>query len=181
MSLSAHSEDLLFPATGTLLVTGATGNVASNIITEALALGFKVIGTVRKQDSIPILDRLFNNSNYSSITITDISIPGAFDDVVKNVDAIVLTATPTYGPVDPNDLVPQSIAYATSVAKSALTAPRVKRIVYTGTIPIVFSPGKSYSQDRTTWVSHIFQAHSFPSASIREGKTWFYSLDSWSF
>lgn len=161
MSLSSHSKDLLFPATGTLLVTGANGNVASNIITEALALGFIVIGTVRKPDSIPILDKLFNNANYSSIIIADISAPGVFDDVVKGVDAILLTATPTYGPVDPNELVPQSIAYATGVAKSALAAPRVKRIVYTGTIPIVFSPGKSYNQDRTTWVSLNFRVYNY--------------------
>jgi nucleoside-diphosphate-sugar epimerase len=157
MSLSIHSKDLLFPATGTILVTGANGNVASNIITEALALGFKVIGTVRKPENIPVLDKLFNNAKYSSIVVGDISTPGVFDDVVKTVDAILLTATPTYGPVDPNDLVPKSIAYVTNVAKSALAAPRVKRIVYTGTIPIVFSPGKPYKQDRTTWVSLNFR------------------------
>lgn len=97
MFSSPHGKDFLFPPTGTLLVTGANGNVASNIITEALALGFKVIGTVRKPDSIPVLDQLFNNANYSSIVIADISTPGVFDHVVKGVEAILLTATPTYG------------------------------------------------------------------------------------
>ncbi|TVY42888.1 Dihydroflavonol 4-reductase [Lachnellula occidentalis] len=146
-----HIKDLLFPTTGTLLITGATGNVASNIIIEALSLGLSVIGTVRKTSSIPILASLFNNPAYSSVVIADISSPGVFDDVVKGVDAILLTATPTYGPVDPEDLVPQSVAYVTGVARSALAAKRVKRIVYTGTIPVVFSPGKAYKQDRTTW------------------------------
>jgi nucleoside-diphosphate-sugar epimerase len=158
MSFAAASKDLLFPTSGTILVTGSNGHVASNIIVEALALGFKVRGTVRNPDKFPVLDKLYNNPNYSSVVVEDFITPGAFDEAVKGVDAILLTATPLPGPADPNDIVPQTIAYAVGVAKSALASPTVKRIVWTGTIPIVFNPGVAYKQDRTTWADDAVKA-----------------------
>lgn len=158
MAFIAASNDLLFPISGTILVTGSNGHVASNIITEALLLGFKVRGTVRNPDSIPVLDKLYNNPNYSSVVIKDFITPGAFNEVVHAVDAIILTATPLPGPVDPNDIVPQTVAYAENVAKSALASQTVKRIVWTGSIPIVFKPGVTYKQDRNTWADDAVKA-----------------------
>jgi nucleoside-diphosphate-sugar epimerase len=158
MSLNAHSEDLLFPKHGLILVTGANGNVASNIVTEALALGFRVRGTVRTEDKIATLERLFNDINYSSVVVADMSVPGAFDQAVQGVDAILITATKLPGPTDPNEIVPETIAGVEGLLKSALASPSVKRVVYTGTIPIVFSPGVAYKQDNTTWATDAVAA-----------------------
>jgi nucleoside-diphosphate-sugar epimerase len=158
MSLNANSEDLLFPKHGLILVTGANGHVASNIVTEALALGFRVRGTVRTQDKIAALERLFNNTNYTSIVVADMATPGAFDEAVQGVDVILVTATKLPGPADPNEIVPETIAGVEGLLKSALASPSVKRVVYTGTIPIAFSPGVAYKQDNTTWATDAVAA-----------------------
>jgi len=162
MSISTHSKDLLFPLTGTILVTGANGHLAGNIITEALALGLHVIGTVRREDTVTQLNTLFSNANYSTVVVADITEAGAFDELVKKVDAVILTATIQFGPSDPELIITPTIKHITNVAKSALAAPSVKRIVYTGTIPIVFRPGHAYKQDRTTWADDMVEAAKAP-------------------
>ncbi|KAK3653217.1 hypothetical protein LTR56_004753 [Elasticomyces elasticus] len=158
MGLANHSKDLLFTSSGLILVTGSNGHVASNIIVEALALGFRVRGTVRSADKIAMLDKLFNNVNYSSVLVEDFNTPGAFNEAVRGVDAILLTATKLPGPADPNDIVPETIAGTLGILNSALSAPSVKRVVYTGTIPIVFRPGEAYKQDGTTWADDAVAA-----------------------
>lgn len=158
MGFSTYAKDLLFPVGGLILITGANGHVASNIVTEALALGFRVRGTVRTEDKIAALKMVFKNPNYSSVLIEDMHTPDAFDDAVQGVDAIILTATKLPGPADPMDIVPQTVAAAVSVLNSALSAPSVKRIVWTGTIPIVFRPGEVYKQDGNTWAEDAVAA-----------------------
>ncbi len=147
MSFATHSKDLLFPKNGLLLITGANGWVASNIIVEALALGFRVRGTVRSENKIAPLEKLFNNPSYSTVVVEDFEAPSAFDEVVRGVDAIFITATKLPGPADPNKIIPGTIAGVVAVLQSALSVPSVKRIVYTGTIPIVFRPGEHYKLD----------------------------------
>lgn len=97
---------------GTLFVTSANSNVAGNIITEVLSLRFKIIGTMRKPQSIPILDILFSSVNYMLIIIVDISAADVFDL--------------SYGLVDSNDLGSQSIAYVTGVAITSTRCPACK-------------------------------------------------------
>ncbi|KAK5709724.1 hypothetical protein LTR17_019544 [Elasticomyces elasticus] len=168
MGLANHSKDLLFTSSGLILVTGSNGHVASNIIMEALALGFRVRGTVRSADKIAMLDKLFNNVNYSSVLVEDFNTPGAFNEAVQGVDAILLTATKLPGPADPNDIVPETIAGTLGILNSALSAPSVKRVVYTGTIPIVFRPGETYKQDGTTWADDAVAAAWAPSPYLPE-------------
>ncbi len=158
MSLTTHAKDLLFPPSSTILITGANGSVASNIITEALSLGFKVRGTVRSASSINTLATTFNNSNYSSIIVSDFIAPSAFDEAVRGVSAIILTATKLPGPIDPQDIVPETIASVTNILESASRESSVKRVVYTGTIPIVMKPGERYKNDANTWADEAVAA-----------------------
>ncbi|EPE32871.1 hypothetical protein GLAREA_05883 [Glarea lozoyensis ATCC 20868] len=51
-----------------------------------------------------------------------------------------------------------NIAAAVGVLNSALSAPSVKRIVWTGTIPIAFRPGETYRQDGNTWAGDAVAA-----------------------
>lgn len=158
MSLTTHANDLLFPPSSTLLITGANGSIASNIITEALSLGFKVRGTVRIASAISTLSALFNTPNYSTVVVSDFVAPGAFDEAVRSVSAIILTATKLPGPVDPHDIVPETIASVKNILESAAKEKSVKRVVYTGTIPIVFRPGQKYKNDANSWADEAVAA-----------------------
>ena len=55
-------------------------------------MGFRVRGTVCTQGKIAALERLLNDANYSSIVVADMATPGAFDEAVQGVDAILITA-----------------------------------------------------------------------------------------
>lgn len=104
-----------------MLITGANGWVASNIIFEALALGFRIRGTVRTKSKIAALEKLFVNPNYSTVMVEDFEAPGAFDEALQDVNAIFITATKLPGPANPNDIIPGTIAGVVGVLKSALS------------------------------------------------------------
>ncbi|KAL2075841.1 hypothetical protein VTL71DRAFT_784 [Oculimacula yallundae] len=160
--LEKNSKVLLFPQGSLILVTGANGSVASNIITEALANGFRVRGTVRSASSIPSLTALYHSPLYSTVVIPDFKISDAFDTAVDSVSAIIHTATKLPGPVDPSEIVPETITSMQNILLSASKTPSVKRIVYTGTIPIAFKPNQPYKLDRTSWADEAVAASEAP-------------------
>lgn len=77
----------------TVLVTGASGFVASHIIRQFLQAGYKVRGSVRSESSAEKVRR--THSNYAAALsfafVEDISVPGAFDEAVKDVDGVSWT------------------------------------------------------------------------------------------
>jgi hypothetical protein len=50
-----------------------------------------------------------------------------------------------------NKVISATIAGATAILDPALSESSIKRIVYTGTIPIAHRPDLPYKQDPTTW------------------------------
>ncbi|MAD82734.1 MAG: hypothetical protein CL912_07215 [Deltaproteobacteria bacterium] len=92
----------------------------------------------------------------------DFTVPGAFDNALQHVSAIIHTATKLPGPTDPADIVPETIASMRNLLVSAAQQPSIKRVVYTGTIPIVFKPDQHYTQDRTTWADDAVAASEAP-------------------
>jgi uncharacterized protein YbjT (DUF2867 family) len=79
--------------TQTVLITGASGFVASPVIRKFLEAGFKVRGTVRSESSAEKVKQLHSKyaSELSFATVEDISAPGAFDEAVKGVDGVSLS------------------------------------------------------------------------------------------
>ena len=76
--------------TQAILITGPSGFVASHIIREFFEAGYKVRGTVRSESSAERIKRLHSKyaSQLSFATVEDISVPGAFDEAVKEVDGV---------------------------------------------------------------------------------------------
>lgn len=76
--------------TETILVTGASGFVASHVIRYFLEAGFKVRGTVRSEKSAAKVREV--HSKYTDALsfafVKDISEIGAFDEAVKGVDGV---------------------------------------------------------------------------------------------
>lgn len=82
-----------------ILLTGINGYIASHIALQLLQKGYTVRGTSRS-DQTPT--RLLANPAFKTIdasllehtTVPDISTPGAFDEAVRDVHAIIHTASP---------------------------------------------------------------------------------------
>lgn len=89
MYLSA-SENIL-PLGSLVLVTGASGFIATHIVDQLLLAGYHVRGTVRTEKQVVWTTELFSERHgtgtFSAVVVPDMSITGAFDDAVKGVDS----------------------------------------------------------------------------------------------
>ncbi|KAL8276994.1 hypothetical protein RQP46_010629 [Phenoliferia psychrophenolica] len=131
-----------------ILLTGASGFLAVHIATQLLERGFRVRGTVRSADKGAFLDALIAKSehaaNWSWVIVEDVEREGAFDEAVKGVDGIAHTASPFHFNVtDPyKDLINPAVNGTVNILKSALTEPKVKRVVITSSFAAVVNPEK---------------------------------------
>jgi nucleoside-diphosphate-sugar epimerase len=74
----------------TVLVTGASGFVAAQVVEAFLKAGFKVVGTVRSQSTAQKVRETHKTAgdNLSFAIVPDIAAPHAFDEAVKGVDGV---------------------------------------------------------------------------------------------
>lgn len=80
-----------------VLVSGANGYIAANIIVQLLKKGYTVRGTSRSAGAeARLLSDAFRGfeSQYQHYEVKDITVAGAFDDAVKGVCHIIHTASP---------------------------------------------------------------------------------------
>ena len=85
------------PAGSKVLVTGASGFIAVHVVHEALKAGYQVVGTVRSSEKGEYLKQLFQKQypgKFSYTIAEDLEAPGAFDESVKGVQAVLHTASP---------------------------------------------------------------------------------------
>ncbi|KAH6663303.1 hypothetical protein F5X68DRAFT_177957 [Plectosphaerella plurivora] len=153
MSLSTS-----IPVGSWVLVTGATGFVASHVTKQFLERGYKVRGTVRDLNSASwLIDNHFqsfkDNGSLELIAVPDLGAEDAFVDAVKGVSAIAHIATISSLDPNPHNVVPQTVAGTVSILKAALMEPSVKEIVYTTTLLTATfpGPGNDTKVERHTW------------------------------
>ncbi|KAH8802452.1 hypothetical protein F5884DRAFT_471759 [Xylogone sp. PMI_703] len=148
------------PSSQTVLVTGASGFVASHIIAAFLKAGYNVRGTLRSPSAIPSilaaqgLDEQSNRLTFS--IVTDMTAPHAFDEAVKGVSAVMHTASPfVLEPKDIEaDLLIPAIKGTTGLLESAAThaGPQLSRVVITGSFACIldlsqgYRPGYTYTE-----------------------------------
>jgi nucleoside-diphosphate-sugar epimerase len=79
-----------------VLVTGANGYLATWVVKKYLEAGFSVRGTVRSLSKSVFLKDKFAHygDRFELVVVEDITKEGAFDEAVKDVDAIAHTASP---------------------------------------------------------------------------------------
>lgn len=141
------------PRGSLVLVTGASGYIASHIIREALSIGYRVRGASRTADSCQKTEALVESPRYETVVVANMSIDNAFDEAVNGVDGIIHTASVLSMSPDPNEVIPQTIAGSINVLKSAMKEESVKRVVYTSssvaaTLP---SPNEKKVINKDTW------------------------------
>ena len=147
------NPELALKSGSLILITGSTGYIASHIVTEALALGYRVRGTVRSEEKAESTRKFFNNDNYAACIVTNMADPGAFKKAISGVDAVIHTASVTTFAPDPNEVIPATVAGATGLLEAASSEPSVKRFVYTSssTAATIPKPGKKFRIDKDTW------------------------------
>ncbi|KLP05658.1 NADPH-dependent aldehyde reductase [Fusarium fujikuroi] len=159
------SPSTAIPTGSWVLVTGATGFVASHVTRQLLQRGYKVRGTVRDQAKAQwLIDDHFksyaDSGSYELVTVPDLSAAGAFDEAVKGVSAVAHIASVLDFDPNPNNVVPQTVAGVTSVLESASKEPSVTRFVFTSSIvAAVFpTPDSDGVVDRNSWNEFAIKA-----------------------
>lgn len=137
------------PSDKTVLVTGASGFVASYIIRALLEAGYNVRGSLRSNSAIPKIRAAQGDlaSRLSFAIVPDMSAPHAFDEAVKGVSGIIHTASPfILTPRDVEaDLLKPAIRGTESILESAATAgPQLSRVVITASFASIFDMSLGY-------------------------------------
>lgn len=85
------SPTTAIPKGSLILVTGANGYIASNIVDLLLELGYRVRGTVREHK--PWLTELFEKRHgkdcFETVVTADMEEPAAFDEAMQDVAGVI--------------------------------------------------------------------------------------------
>ncbi|KAA6413937.1 MAG: hypothetical protein FRX48_02299 [Lasallia pustulata] len=153
----------------TVLITGINGYIASRIGHDLLKKGYKIRGTSRSK---PSTEALLNGAykefagRVETISVPDMTVPGAFDEAVKGVTAIVHTASPlNYQLKTWDDFVTPAVNGNICVLTSALkhAGPQLEAFVMTSSLAATIShPNrkryKSTEKDWNNWAESIAQS-----------------------
>lgn len=128
--------------TAPVLVTGATGFVASRLIEQLLARGYRVRGTVRsvkKPGDVERLRQLPGAAERLELVEADLTAPGSFDAPAAGCEVVMHTASPYVIDVrDPQrDLVDPAVQGTREVLGAAARAGSVRRVVLTSSFAAV--------------------------------------------
>ncbi|AOA63472.1 Aldehyde reductase [Komagataella phaffii CBS 7435] len=142
-----------------VLLTGASGYIAQHVTSELLSHGFRVIGTVRRQEQADQLHKQFSEENpalqkdpslLTYVLVPDIGAPDAFDEVLKSTPDITYVLH-TASPLIFNDdraLEDVYLRPAVEGTKNILSAIKkfandsVKNVVVTSSFAALMNPDK---------------------------------------
>lgn len=137
-----------------VLVTGATGFIASHIVKLLLDEGYRVRGTVRDPTKAEgHLTTLSGAAERLELVEADLLAPHAFDAAVKGCVYVIHTASPYVIDVkDPQrDLVDPAVAGTVSLLESGLEAPDLKRVVLTSSVAAITDEANGHVNTEADW------------------------------
>ncbi|PYH77464.1 NAD(P)-binding protein [Aspergillus uvarum CBS 121591] len=145
------------PTDQVILITGASGFVASHIVHDFLRAGYKVRGTVRSAATADKVRQSFPQyaaEQLSLVIVEDVAQPGAFDTAVEGVHGVIHTAAPfQVFAVEDNerDLLKPAIDGTLNILQAVhRLAPKVQRVVLTSS----FAAMADHSKGR--WPGHVY-------------------------
>lgn len=145
MSSKLLQKPHLDPSSTVILVTGASGYIASNIIKEALDLGYHVRGTARTQEKCDnTVKEQGNHPKYTTAIVSDFSHPSAeIDSAVKGVHSVIHVASDTTFSEDADKVISSVVQGTENFLRAAAKEPLVKRFTLTSssTAALVSKPG----------------------------------------
>jgi nucleoside-diphosphate-sugar epimerase len=130
-----------------ILITGGTGHVGFKSLVDALKSGYHVRAAVRSQAKANVIT---SNADFKAldipegqlefVVVPDLAVPGAYDQAVKGVEAIIHIASPiTTGnklTADQYDdyFIKPAVSGTVGMLESASKSPSVQRIVITSSV-----------------------------------------------
>jgi dihydroflavonol-4-reductase len=138
-----------------VLVTGASGFIASHIVSQLLSIGYRVRGTVREPSS-PKHSRLMalpGAEDRLELIAADLLRPGAFDQAVVGCAYVLHTASPYELDVaDPQrDLVDPAVNGTLSVLQSCVADGSVRRVVLTSSGAAITDRADGHVNTEADW------------------------------
>ena len=153
MSTFIPSKDLAFPQGSLILVTGASGMIAANIVDEALKAGFRVRGTVRSVEKGRSVAELFNAAGFEFFVVEDLAAENAFHEAIKGVSGVIHTASIHTFSDNLSDVSGPLVRGCENILEAALENPTVKKVVFTSSTGTAANPqpGIKFHIGRDTW------------------------------
>jgi nucleoside-diphosphate-sugar epimerase len=150
MSTTITDQDLI-------LVTGASGFLATHVVKHLLEQGYRVRGTVRsvkdEKKCDPLRKLAVNPKHELELVEADLMDEKSWPSAVKDCTYIIHTASPVPSkvPKDENEVIKPAVSGVMNVFKAAVQeGARVKRIVLTSSIAAIagdeFITDKVYSE-----------------------------------
>ncbi|MCJ1394595.1 hypothetical protein MMC18_007475, partial [Xylographa bjoerkii] len=141
-----------------VLVSGINGYIASTIGLDLLKKGYTLRGTSRSAHSADaLLKGAYKDyvDRVQMVSVPDMTIPGAFDEAVKGVTAVIHTASPIDFSLDHWDhFVPIAVAGAAGILLSAYkhAGPQLESFVLTSSVAAIVDPSKKpYDFTEADW------------------------------
>jgi len=162
-------------------VTGVTGYVASELVKQLLAKGYRVRGTVRSLSNPAKYGFLksFPNAEHLELHEADLTILGTFDKVFNGVECVFHTASPYKMDVeDPQrDLVDPALNGTLNVLSSIEKSKSVKTVVLTSSTAAVYALGccdndKIFTEDDWNTTATISNGPYYYSKVVAEKAAW---------
>ncbi|KAJ0159950.1 Aldehyde reductase 2 [Colletotrichum tanaceti] len=117
----------------TVLVTGINGYLGSHVADQFLQHGYNVRGTVRDVNKsswlCDLFDAKYGKGRFELLAVPDITVEGAYSEVVKGTSAFVhVAAVISFNP-DPNQVIPTAVSGTMNALEAAYSERSVKRFV----------------------------------------------------
>mgnify|MGYP000897094827 CR=1 FL=1 len=165
-----------------VLVTGASGFIASYIVRDLLARGYRVRGTVRsvapeREKDLAHLRALPGAAERLELVAADLSKEGAFDTAVRGARFVLHTASPYALEVkDPQaDLVDPAVRGTRSVLAACAAEPSIERVVVTSSMASITDEPESdhvLTEDDWNTKSSLTRNPYYYSKTLAERAAW---------
>lgn len=135
----------LDPSSTLIVVTGASGYIASNIVKEALDLGYHVRGTARTKEKCERTIKEHNSHpNYTTAVVPDFAqATPEIDAAVRGADSVIHVASDLSFSSDADKVIGATVAGTENFLRAAAREPTVKRFTLTSssTAALLARPG----------------------------------------
>ncbi|KAF8308505.1 NAD-binding protein [Clavulina sp. PMI_390] len=144
------------PASGKILVTGASGFIGSHVTRTLLNEGYSVVGAVRNSAKGDYLVNLHKSSKFSYVIVEDMAATNAFDAAIEgqNFDGVSHIASPFHAHAETaDDFIVPAVGGMKNVLNAALKfGSTIKRVVVTSACSTLFEPHPSpYTYTESDW------------------------------
>lgn len=162
-----------------VFVSGASGYIASWLVKELLAHGYRVRGSVRslaRAESYAHLTALPGAAERLELVEADLMTPGAFDAPVRGCEVVMHTASPYFlDPKDPQrDLVDPALHGTRSMLQACARAD-VRRVVLTSSVAAVTDEpetGRTLTEQDWNTRSSLTRNPYYYSKTLAEREAW---------